>query len=424
MQSIKKSILSRAQFWSTCLGNLFEHYDTALFGFLSPFLAPLIFPNQDPLTALILTYGMIPLGMLARPLGSLVFGYIGDVRGRRQALFLTLGGMGLVSGAIALSPLYAQTGIFSPLIFCAGRLAMNFLSAGESMGGAIYLLENTPEKRHDWLSSLYNASTIAGILCASGGVALLCYFEGVENGWRFLYALGSITALFGCWIRRQASQDDAPLEKSSLRTLVPMFWQYRKALGFIAITAGFGYANYSMALVLMNGFVPLVTSLTKVQMTALNTGLLVLDFCTLPLFGWLASKISREKIMTGAALGVFLSAIPLFLFLEGATLFSVVAVRICLVLLGVAFFAPFHAWAQQLIPHNHRYMILSFGYAIGSQLLGGPTAAVSLWLYQKTGMVSSVCWYWMALALATTLTLAKTSRVKNTLKVFRWRQTT
>ena len=63
--------MSRLRFWSAWLGNLFEHYDSALFGFLSPFLAPLFFPKQEPLTALILTYAMIPLGMLARPIGSL-----------------------------------------------------------------------------------------------------------------------------------------------------------------------------------------------------------------------------------------------------------------------------------------------------------------------------------------------------------------
>ena len=88
-----KSKVTRPQLLSACLGNLFEHYDTALFGFLSPFLAPLFFPDQDPVTALILTFAMIPLGMLARPIGSLAFGYIGDVYGRANALFISLIGM-------------------------------------------------------------------------------------------------------------------------------------------------------------------------------------------------------------------------------------------------------------------------------------------------------------------------------------------
>ena len=140
--------LFQARFWSACLGNLFEHYDTALFGFLSPFLAPLIFPKQDPLSALILTYAMIPLGMLARPIGSLVFGYIGDVYGRRKALFITLSVMAIVSVGIAFTPTYKQIGAVSPIIFGLSRVLQNFLSAGESMGGAIFLLENTHLKYH------------------------------------------------------------------------------------------------------------------------------------------------------------------------------------------------------------------------------------------------------------------------------------
>src|SRR5204862_5975364 len=101
------SSISHSRFWSAWLGNFFEHYDTALFGFLSPFLAPLIFPDKEPIVALILTYAIIPLGMLARPIGSLVFGYIGDVYGRKQALFLTLAGMSCVSGCIAFTPTYS-----------------------------------------------------------------------------------------------------------------------------------------------------------------------------------------------------------------------------------------------------------------------------------------------------------------------------
>ncbi|HEV8050901.1 MAG TPA: MFS transporter, partial [Parachlamydiaceae bacterium] len=131
--------------WSTCLGNFFEHYDTTLYAFLAPFLAPLIFPQADQITGLILMYAIIPFGMLARPLGAFVFGYIGDNYGRQRALFFTLAGMSLVTGCIALSPTYSQAGMIAPLIFCLGRMVQNFFAAGEAMGGAIYLLENSEE---------------------------------------------------------------------------------------------------------------------------------------------------------------------------------------------------------------------------------------------------------------------------------------
>jgi MFS transporter, MHS family, proline/betaine transporter len=410
-----KSKVTRPQLLSACLGNLFEHYDTALFGFLSPFLAPLFFPDHDPVTALILTFAMIPLGMLARPIGSLAFGYIGDVYGRAKALFLSLIGMSVVSGCIAFCPTFEQAGFFAPLLLGLGRVLQNFLAAGETMGGAIFVLENSQKKHHDILSSLYNSSTIAGILLASAGVSVLYFFDTVAWGWRSLYLIGCLTALFGSYLRRNMTIEDSSVSPTvpptfSLKKILGVFWECRTPLLMISVASGFAYANYSIALVLMNGFIPLVTSFTKAQMAALNTSLLILDFCALPLFGWLSGKVSREKVMIYSALGAGLSAIPLFMLLPGASLGVLIFVRICLVLFGVAFFAPFHAWAQQIVPQAHRYIIISFGYALGSQLLGGPTAAVSLWLFQQTGIVSSAAWYWVALGIASGLFILKTAQ--------------
>ena len=411
---MKTKPLQQLRLWSACLGNFFEHYDAALFGFLSPFLAPLIFPNKEPIIALILTYAMIPLGMLARPFGAIIFGYIGDVYGRRQALFLTLAGMSIVSASIAISPTFEQVGIIAPILFFINRIAQNFLSSGENMGGAIFLLENTQKERHDLLSGIYNASTMGGIILASAGVSFLSEYESLQDSWRFLYIVGCLTAVFGCMIRWKLPLDAPspsttanPPFSQSFTNLLKIFWAYRKALFLIALCAGFSYANYSIALVMMNGFIPLISSITKQQMIHLNTLLLILDCAALPFFGWLSSKISREKMMIGAAFGVLLTTLPLFILLENATLTSVILVRICLVLFGVAFFAPFHAWAQDLVPPAHRYAIISFGYAIGSQLLGGPSAAFSLWLFKTTGIISSISWYWLTLAAITCFTLTR-----------------
>lgn len=401
--------MKKISLWTIGLGNLFEHYDTALFGFLSPFLAPHLFPKHDPVIALLLTYAIIPLGMLARPLGALLFGYLGDLYGRRYSLFISLIGMGLISILLGLSPNYAQAGIASALIFYLGRLFQNFFAAGEISGGAIVLLENTQEKHHDLLSGIYNSSTIGGILLASCGVAWLCQSGCLETRWRFLYLLGGALTISSALLLKGRSYPDHSQTTLSIKTPLKALWstlkEEKKNVFLIMIVSGFSYASYTMALVVTNGFIPLVSSITKEEMASLNSILLILDFLLLPCFGYLASKISRETLMIASCFAVALLGIPLFSMLEAATLSTVIFVRIAFVLFGVAFSAPFYSWAQQLVQPKNRYLTIAFGYALGSQLIGSPAAAVSLWIFKSTQLVASVAWYWVFLAIASMATI-------------------
>lgn len=385
-------------FWGVSLGNLFEHYDTALFGLLAPFLAPLIFPTQDPLFALILTYAIIPLGMVARPLGALLLGRLGDSWGRSKALVISLGGMAFVSFLMAFLPTFEVAGWSAPLFFFFGRLAQNFLAAGEVMGGGVFLLENAPEKKHDFLSGCYNASTIAGILLASSGVSLCAYLGGVEQGWRYLYLAGSATALTAFLIRgsvQTEAQSNVPASTRGydLHSFVRVIRESARPLFLIGLGSGFSYVTYTLSLVLLNGFIPLITSFSKESMVNLNSQLLILDFSLLPFCGWIASKVGRKKLMGGTALVTALTFIPAIMLLQRGSFLDIVMIRVLLVALGVAFFAPFSAWAQNLVPKESRFMVISFGYAAGAQLLGAPAAAISLWLYNVTQIPWAVAWY-------------------------------
>jgi MHS family proline/betaine transporter-like MFS transporter len=195
---------------------------------------------------------------------------------------------------------------------------------------------------------------------------------------------------------------------NSLKNRDPFpLWKYRKALFVIAVISGFSYANYSISIILMNGFIPLITSYSKNQMIALNTILLIFDFCILPLFGLISKRVTREKVMLFASLGVAIFAIPLVLLLPNLNLQGIIGIRLFLVFLGALFCAPFHAFVMDIVPKEDRCTIISFGYAIGCQILGGPTAALSLWLFKTTGCISSIAWYWVFLAALTTTVLLR-----------------
>jgi MFS family permease len=396
------------------LGNIFEHYDVALYSLLSPFFAPIFFPTNHPVTALILTYAIIPLGMLARPIGSLLFGYIGDQYGRVSALYWSLMGLAVSTAAIGFTPTYEQAGFFAPLLLLFGRILQNFFAAGEVSGGAIYLLEaNEKPQRDDLLSALFSASTVLGILLASFAVSLLSYFHAVESSWRYLYFAGSVTALLGTLMRRLACSDNEPLvpEKAfSIREYINGFFENSHLLFPLIVASGFSYACYSVAFTLMNGFIPLISDLDVSDVMAMNTGLLFLDLLLLPVFGFLAMRFSRKTIMGAAAGGSVLLGLPIFMLLQSSYYVYILFARLILIFIGVSFSATLYSWAQEMVPKSYRYSLISFSYSIGTQLLGGPTAAISIWLYKETGMVSSASWYWMALgALTCYLLFAKQS---------------
>lgn len=388
------------------IGNILEHYDSALFGLLAPFIAPLFFDASDPLTALILTYGILPLGMVAKPIGSVVFGRIGDLIGRREALSFSLVGMAVATFSIGLIPTYQEIGLIAPCLLAVLRMLQAFFAAGEAVGGAIFILENSKCTKRAFLSSLYDASTIFGILLASSAVTILAYYQVIEYSWRYLYFAGAFTALFGFYLRYRVKE--VPLQKRQKKnSFLQDIREERGSLLKIILASGFSYSTYAIPFSLMNGFVPLVTDVSKAEVMQINTGLLVVDMALLPFFGYLALRFGKERVMAGGAFCILFGAIPLFCLLPGSSFFTVACIRLLIVISGVAFAAPYYAWAMELVPFEKRYTIMALGNALGSLCLGAPAAAISLFLFQYTGWVFAPGLYLFFGALAVTLVIIK-----------------
>lgn len=395
---------TKKQFWinfsAASIGNLFEHYDKALFAFLAPFLAPLFFESTSPIVALILTYGMLPLGLITTPFGALFFGRLGDRKGRKVALYITLFGMALTTIFIGCIPTFRTIGWLAPAFLALGRLIQSFFASGETTGGTLLVLESCPEKMRGLYNGFYECSTILGILLASLGVTVLTLQGSIETTWRILYWVGGITGMIGLFMRFFTVEEERPQKPST--PIPPLFWKYRFQLLLIIVTFGFSYANYYMITSLLNGYLPLISSITKGEAMKANTFILGFDLLLLPLGGYLATKYPKEKLLIFFSTSIAILAVPLYSLLAGQTLFMVMAIRMVFVILGVGFsviLAPFY---QDLIPQENRYTLIAFGSAIGSQLFGTSACSIGFWLYKQTGWAPSPALYLMGLALLST----------------------
>lgn len=367
------------------IGNILEHYDTALFALLAPFLAPLFFPSNT-INSLIATYSLLPLGLIGKPLGALFFGRLGDAWGRKQSLYISLFGMSITTLLMGCLPTYQEVGAFAPILLSLCRLFQCFFAAGEVSGGAVFVLEHHDKKEKSLLSSLYDASSVLGIFFASFAVSICYQLAILEDYWRALFWIGSFSGIIGVFLRTHIENPPEFVQPKSLDSIFSVIKKEQALFFSIVFISGFSYALYSLSTTFMNGFLPLISSISKVQAMQINTYLMGIDFFLLPICGWISAKYQKERVMYLSAFTVSLLAMPCFFLLKRASFFLAFCIRTFLIVLGVLFSAPFYAWAIEKLPSKNRLLLLSFGYSVGTQSIGASASSICLWLYKITGL--------------------------------------
>src|ERR1700683_3145078 len=129
------------------IGNVLEWYDFGVYGYLVPTISALFFPSGDPTVSLLLTFAVVVVVFVMRPVGSIVFGVYGDRYGRRKALSAVIFVMALSTFAIGLLPTYADVGIAAPLMLVVVRLFQGLSTGGEFGGASAYFVDYGPTHR-------------------------------------------------------------------------------------------------------------------------------------------------------------------------------------------------------------------------------------------------------------------------------------
>jgi len=194
------------------VGTFLEYFDLMLYVHMAVVLNELFFPATDPFTASLMTAFVFCSTFLLRPVGALIFGYIGDTVGRKTVVILTTMLMAVSSLIVAFLPTYAQIGITASWIITICRMVQSVAAAAEGTGAELYLTESSkPPVQYPLVSSV---TVFASLGCAAAlGIATIAMNENIfssigMSSWRIAFLVGAGVALVGTIARTSLKEAD------------------------------------------------------------------------------------------------------------------------------------------------------------------------------------------------------------------------
>lgn len=378
---------------ASSVGTIIEWYDFFIYGTASALVFnKLFFPNYDPLAGTLAAFAAYAVGFLVRPIGGVVFGYLGDKVGRKPVLIVTLLLMGLSTAAIGVLPSYETIGIWAPIILLVLRMLQGFGAGAEYSGAILMAAEYSPTRRGFFASWPAAAVDFATLLSAG----IFALFSSLPNeqflawGWRIPFLLSLIVLGVGIFIRRRILEtpEFTEVKRAGRQARMPTLELLRTAPKAVLIAMGanacvnmdYVFQVYSLTYVTAHLGLPREVALVGVFLAGGIGALSCLAF------GALSDRIGRRPVMMfGAAFSV-LFAFPFFWLLDTRVPALIWLAIVLAHVLGMrAIFGPQPAFYTELFDTRVRYSGIALARETTGALIGGPVPFVATALVAWAG---------------------------------------
>ena len=374
------------------LSTVVEWYDFTLYLYFATVLSRVFFGGGE--ASLATTLAGFAVAYLMRPVGAVGFGHIGDRRGRRPMLLLSMMIMSVAMLATAVLPTYAQVGPAAAWLLFALRCVMGFSVGGEYTGVIAYLLESARPERRGLIASLAAAASEVGALLAVAvsalTVALLSEAELQSWGWRIPFFVGA--ALAGAvWFARSTMEESPDFERLreagtlALNPLAHAISRQRAALLRAFAISALGSITYYVGITYVPTFLTSVGSMSEAASLWLSTIAAIAVILVTPVVGLLSDRFGRRPALV--ALAVLSAALPITLFslMAGYSANDALLGAVVLALLAGGVSAVGAIATGEQFSEESRASGLGLGYTLATAIFGGLTPWAAQMLVDRTG---------------------------------------
>ncbi|MER6085459.1 MFS transporter [Streptomyces sp. NPDC001833] len=409
------------------IGSSLEWYDFFVYATASALVfGRVFFPDASPLTATLLSFSTFWAGFIARPIGGLIFGHVGDRVGRKPALVICLVTMGLATFTIGLLPTTSVIGAAAPIILVLLRFLQGIAIGGQWGGMTLLLTESTGEKRRGTASTFGQMGAPMGTLLGNASFLLVSSLVSGDAflawGWRIPFLLSALLLPVVLFI--QLKVEDTPVfrelqakaERGAKEAVkAPITEVIRRRPKRILLGAGLMFATNAITYICIAGLPSYATQelgVDKDPLLGIILGASVLGAVLVYLAGRFSDRIGRRPlVLVGAAL-VALWGFPFFWLVDTGSV-PLIAVAVGVAYLGgMTAYGPLAAFLAELFEPRVRYSGMSLAYQLAAILVSGGTPFLMAAILAATDSTTWVSAFIAAMGLVTvvsTLLLPETN---------------